>query len=132
MKKIIIEPTKFTPKIILDPDQKIFEFSGESRPEEAPKFYSPILEWLNEFGTELKKQDDRTVPYEFNFSFEYFNSLSAKYILDLCKKLSRIRSEGNNIIVNWHYDKDDDDMYEVGTEMSRLTKLPFEFIEITS
>jgi len=130
MEKIVIEPTYNTPKVILDPDQKIFEFSGESRPKDVPKFYGPILEWLNEFGQELKKQDDRTARYEFKFSFDYFNSLTAKYILDLCKKLSNFRSEGNDIVVKWYFEKDDDDMHEVGNEMSRISDLPFEFIEV--
>ena len=67
---------------------------------------------------------------EFNFNFEYFNSLSAKFILDIFKRLCRLRSDGNNISVKWHYEEDDDDMHEVGQEMSRISKLPFEYIEI--
>ena len=132
MKKIILESTIKTPKVVLDLEQRRFEFSGESRPENVLAFYDPILKWMNEFGEELKKQEDKSEPYEFNFNFEYFNSLSAKYILDLCKKIKRIRSEGNNLTVKWHYDTDDDDMLEVGNEMSKILQLPFEFIEITA
>ena len=98
MEKIIIEPTSNTPKVILDPEEKIFEISGESRPFDVPQFYSPLLGWLDEFGEHLAVQNDPAIPIEFKFLFEYFNSLSAKYILDFCKKLSKIRSEGNNII----------------------------------
>ena len=132
MKKIILESTIKTPKVVLDLEQRRFEFSGESRPENVLAFYDPILKWMNEFGEELKKQEDKSEPYEFNFNFEYFNSLSAKYILDLCKKIKRIQSEGNNLTVKWHYDTDDDDMLEVGNEMSKILQLPFEFIEITA
>jgi len=130
MKKINLEPTSNSLKVILDPDKNIFEISGESRPIDVTKFYEPILQWLDEFGQELSKQKDSTTPLEFKFNFEYFNSSSAKYILDFCKKLYRIRSGGNNIIVKWHYEEDDDDMHEVGHEMSRISKIPFEFIEI--
>ncbi len=125
-----IKATINSPEVILDPEKKIFEISGESRPKDVPKFYNPILQWLDEFGQNLTKQNDSTTLFDFNFSFEYFNSLSAKFILDICKKLSGFRSDGNNISVKWHYEEDDDDMHEVGQEMSRISKLPFEYVEI--
>jgi len=130
MEKIIIEPTSNTPKVILDPEQNIYEIAGESRPFDVPQFYSPLLGWLDEFGQHLAEQKASTALIEFNFLFEYFNSLSAKYILDFCKKLSRLRSEGNDIVAKWHYEEGDDYMHETGYEMSRISKLPFEFVEI--
>jgi len=73
----------------------------------------------------LINSDDKEDPVIFNFSFEYFNSASGKFILDICKVLARLRSKGINIIVNWHFEKDDADMLEVGKEMSRIVKFPF-------
>ena len=130
METKIINATSNSPRVVFDPENKIFEISGESRPKDIPKFYKPILQWLDEFEQNLTQQKDSTTLCEFNFSFEYFNSLSAKFILDICKKLSRLRSDGSNISVKWHYEEDDDDMHEVGQEMSRISKLPFEYVEI--
>ena len=130
MEKIIIEATSNSPRVVLDPDNKIFEISGESRPKNVPEFYQPILHWLDGFGEDLSVKQDSTALFEFYFSFEYFNSLSGKFILDLCKKLSRMRAEGNHIAVKWHYEEDDDDMHEVGKEMSRISKLPFDYVEV--
>jgi hypothetical protein len=130
MEKIVINATANTPEVILDPDRMIYEISGESRPKDASKFYFPILQWLDELGNFLTKLQDSTTIFEFNFRFEYFNSLSAKYILDICKRLSRLNTNGNNIKVKWHYEEDDDDMHEVGQEMSRISKIPFEYNEI--
>jgi len=130
MERIIIEATSNSPKVVLDPENMDFEISGESRPKDVSGFYKPILEWLDGFGRDITKQKENTPLFEFNFRFEYFNSLSAKFILDICKKLSRLRSDGNNIIVQWHYEEDDDDMHEVGQEMSRISRFPFEFVEI--
>jgi len=130
METKIINATSNSPRVVLDPENRIFEISGESRPKDIPKFYKPILQWLDEFEQNLTKQKDNTTLFEFNFSFEYFNSLSAKFILDICKKLSRLRFDGSNINVKWHYEEDDDDMHEVGQEMSRISKLPFEYVEI--
>jgi hypothetical protein len=130
MEKINIQATSNTPKVILDHEAMIYEISGESRPRDVPKFFLPILQWLDEFGNILKDEEDQSSQIEFNFKFEYFNSLSAKYILDICKRLSRFRSEGRNVNINWHYEEDDDDMHEVGQEMSRISKILFEFVEI--
>ena len=48
MEVINIEATDETPKVILDADQGIFEFSGKSLPEDVTVFYDPIIEWLEE------------------------------------------------------------------------------------
>ena len=130
MEKIKIEATESTPLVVLDPEKMIYEISGESRPKDAPKFFLPILQWLDEFGRMLKEGKEGSKQFEFNFKFEYFNSLSAKYILDICKRLSRLNTDGNTIKVKWHYEEDDDDMHEVGQEMSRISKLPFEYNEL--
>lgn len=130
MEKIIVEATSNSPRVVLDPENMVFEISGESRPKDVSSFYEPILQWLDEFGRDITKQEEATPLFEFKFRFEYFNSLSAKFILDICKKLSRVRSDGNNISVQWHYEEDDDDMHEVGREMSRISKLPFEYVEV--
>jgi hypothetical protein len=131
MEKIIIDPTESTPKVVLDPEKGLYSIEGESRPHDVPGFYIPLLEWLDAFGEHLAGEGG-SVPVEFNFMFEYFNSLSAKYILDFCKKLNRLRLDGHDIRLNWHYEEEDDYMKETGHEMSRISQMPFEFVEITT
>ena len=130
MEKVFIIATTNTPEVVLDPEKMIFEISGESRPQDASKFYFPILQWLDELGKNLARQQDNTTIFEFHFKFEYFNSLSAKYILDICKRLSSLHSKGNNVSIKWYFEDDDEDMHEVGQEMSRISKIPFEYNEI--
>jgi hypothetical protein len=129
MRKLIIDKTTSSPKVILDPESKVFEISGESRPPDVQEFYGQILTWLDDFGTYTIRSDESKVPVIFNFNFEYFNSSSGKFILDICKILASLRSKEINIIVNWHFEKDDTDMLEVGKEMSRIVKFPFEFVQ---
>jgi hypothetical protein len=129
MRKLIIEKTANSPKVILDPDKKIFEISGESRPPDVGTFYGEILRWMDDYTTHLYRSQESKDPVVFNFDLEYFNSSSAKYILDFSKQIASVRSKGKNVEVKWHYEKDDADMLEVGREMSRMAKLPFEFIE---
>ena len=124
MEKLHIDATVNSPKVILDPEGGQFEFSGESRPENVRSFYLPILEWLENFCKECSS------PVEFLFAFEYFNSTSAKYILDIFKILKGLHTSGVLVTVKWQYEEDDEDMYEVGVEMSRMSGLTFDYIKV--
>jgi hypothetical protein len=129
MRKLIIEQTSNTPKVVLDPEKKIYDISGESRPPDVREFYDQILQWMDEFSMGLIKADDRSEPVNFSFNFGYFNSSSGKLILDICKMLARLKAKGMNVKVNWYYEKDDVDMMEVGMEISRIIKFDFNYIE---
>jgi hypothetical protein len=129
MRKLIVDQTSNSPKVILDPENRIYEISGESRPPDVREFYNRIIDWMDDFSLHLIKTDNRSEPVVFNFDFEYFNSSSGKLILDMCKILSRLHSRGMNVTVNWHYEKGDEDMLEVGKEISRIVKLGFEYTE---
>lgn len=128
MEKLIIDPTFNSPSVILDPGSSKFEFSGESRPENVRKFYLPILEWLEKFAEEQKGSSSKLSKLLVQFDFEYFNSTSAKYILDIFKALNVLNDLGIEIQVKWLYEEDDEDMLEVGQEMSRMSKLEFEYV----
>ena len=128
MRKLIIDPTVSSPRVILDPDRKRFEISGESRPADVASFYEEIISWMDDYSHHLGKSQETGEPVTFNLDFEYFNSSSAKYILDFCKQIGDARSKGKDIHIKWHYDDDDMDMLEVGREMSRMSKIPFQFI----
>jgi hypothetical protein len=127
MRKLIIDPTGNSPRVIMDPENKRFEISGESRPPDVASFYLEILKWFDDYTLYLNRTQETREPVVFNFDFEYFNSSSAKYILDFCKQIGDVRAKGMNFGVKWHYDKDDFDMMQVGQEMSKIAKFPFEF-----
>lgn len=128
MEKLIIEATLNSPRVELNPEDNRFEFSGESRPENVRSFYLPILDWLERYAKNLSNTGKKN-PLTFNFNLEYFNSTSAKYILDIFKSLYTLHENGNEVLVRWHYEEDDEDMYEVGMEMSRMSRLPFEYVK---
>ena len=128
MRKLVINKTSSSPEVILDPEKRVFEISGESRPPDVGKFYGEIFNWFDEYSAHLLKSQENTDPFVFNFDLEYFNSSSAKYILDFCKQMALVKSRGKSLEVRWQYDVDDEDMLEAGKEMSRIAKLPFEFV----
>ena len=115
-----IEPTDETPKIVLDPDNNVYEFVGKSLPEDVTTFYGPVLDWLDEYG---ESPNDKTV---IEFKLVYFNTASSKLILDILFKLEEIAEDGADLSVVWHYQEDDEDMQEAGEEYADLVEMPFE------
>lgn len=131
MKALNIEATSHSPKVIFDSGTLKFEISGESRPENASSFYKPLLDWIKEIETALdKNKEEFKKPLNFDFSFDYFNSTSAKFILDFCKKIGVLNTKGLELNVRWLYEEDDEDMLEVGKEMARMAKIDFEYVEL--
>jgi hypothetical protein len=48
----------------------------------------------------------------------YFNSSSAKVMMDLFSAVEESASEGNDVMIAWHHADDDDNMRELGEEFS--------------
>ena len=82
MAKLDIESTEDTPRVLFNPEGNHFELSGRSLPEDAPSFYGPILDWLDDYygGSPLPTTT-------FDIKLEYFNTASSKLVLDFLMKL---------------------------------------------
>ncbi len=124
MEKIFIEPSRVTPLINFDPDEGILEMKGRSSPENSIQFYQKIIDNLDMYAA----QGDGD--FTANFAFEYFNTSSSKCLFDIFKRLVRIQNSGKDLIINWFYEEDDEDMMEAGEDYSDLLDLEFNFIEI--
>ncbi len=122
MEPIIIKETEDTPKIIFDPDNNKFEISGRSMPEDVANFYSPLLNWLDEYA---ESPNEKSI---ISFKLEYFNTASSKALLDILMKLEEIYENGNDVLIKWFYPDDDEDMQEAGEEYSEIVDIPFEKI----
>ena len=128
MKPLIIKGTKFSPKILFNPQLMKFEISGESRPEDAGKLFDIVLEWLEDYLTANKKETTSS-QLKFEFNLLYFNTVSAKYILEILRLLQVYYLENSKIKILWYYKAKDEDMKESGEEFKRLVNMPFEFIK---
>jgi hypothetical protein len=65
-----------------------------------------------------------------NIQLEYFNTSSSKCILDVFKKLENIHKGGNQLVINWYYEQDDEDMLEAGEDYQAIINVPFKMIQI--
>jgi hypothetical protein len=119
MEVINIKSTDDTPKVILDAENNIMEITGRSLPEDVGNFYKHIIEWVNEYS---KKPNPSTV---FKFKLDYFNTASSKNILSILMTLKELHKSGNNVIIEWFYNEDDEEMLESGVEFERIVKIPF-------
>jgi hypothetical protein len=50
--------------------------------------------------------------------------------LDVFKKLEAIYKAKNEVIINWYYEEDDEDMLEAGEDYESIIRVPFKMIEI--
>ncbi len=121
MEDIKIEGTPKTPTVQFDAAQGLLEIKGRSIPENSIEFYKPLMDWIESYAKGAKP--NTTV----NVQLEYFNTSSSKCILDLFKKLEAINNE---IVVNWYYEEDDEDMLEAGEDYDAIINIPFRMIEI--
>lgn len=130
-----ISQTENTPSIVLDNNKHLIEFEGDSRPENVQKFYLPVMEWLDNYDKYIYylKDLNGNISFEItcNFKFEYFNSSSAKYIMDMLICLGKTAKKyALKLNVNWHYDSIDEDMLDAGKEFEKVLNIPFNYVEI--
>jgi len=122
MEALDLKATNDTPKVLLDPENNIFEISGRSLPEDVVSFYQPVIDWLDEY------KDSPNPSTEFVFKYIYFNTATSKLVQDILIKLEEIGEEGNEVKVMWYYVEDDEDMLDLGEEFSENVDIPFEII----
>ncbi len=124
MEPISIAGTPKTPTVSFDASKGKVEIKGRSIPENSIEFYKPLVDWLEEY---LSTPAQLT---EVNIQLEYFNTSSSKCILDVFKKLEAIYKSGNEVVINWYYEEDDEDMLEAGEDYQSIIKIPFKMVEI--
>jgi hypothetical protein len=124
MDNISIEGTPKTPAVNFNYDKGVIEIKGRSIPENSIEFYKPMVDWLDNYASAPKPKT------EVNIQLEYFNTSSSKCILDVFKKLEAIHKADNDVLVNWYYEEDDEDMLEAGEDYQSIIRIPFKMIEI--
>ena len=124
MDAINIEATSKTPEVGFDSDKGLIIIKGWSIPEHTVEFYKPLHQWIDEYGVNPQPLTS------IEIFIEYYNTSSSKSILDLLKRLENIHKKGNNMIVKWFYEEDDEALFESGEEYLSMVEIPFELIAV--
>lgn len=120
MENLVIEGTPKTPTIKFEPGDGKLMIKGRSIPENSIEFYKPLVDSLDAYNGNVN----------VDIVLEYFNTSSSKCILDVFKKLEKIKSDGSDVEIRWHYEEDDEDMLEAGEDYQAIINIPFKMIEI--
>ena len=135
MEEIKIPETEKSPRVKFDPDNRIFELEGNSRPENVREFYHPIIDKLKSYFEKIlnnnKLEDFKENPVKFVFKLEYFNSSSAKFISDILILIGNYAKKDINVKIYWYFDEGDEDMMEVGEDFSDMIDIPFKMIMVS-
>jgi hypothetical protein len=110
MQNLLIKKTSQTPEIRLDAEKGELCFCGRSLPEDASGFYKPVFDWINNFTSESPRK------CFIRFELDYFNTASAKSIFAILNKLEQMNHLGTNMVIEWWFDAEDEDMRDLGKE----------------
>jgi hypothetical protein len=126
MEILQIDRTQSTPKVVFDPEEFFLQIKGASRPENAKKFYRPLVDMLDQF---INNHPVTATPLSVEIKLTYFNSASMIYLTDIFKLIANLNKKGMKVLIDWYIDSDDDVIREAGLELSDMTGLHFNFIE---
>ena len=93
-------------------------------PENAEKFYQPVIAWLND-----KLQSNPTTA-NFDVALDYYNTGSFIRLMGLFNTLHKLNESGNEFRVRWICEADDEDNIDDGKSFKEVVKIPFEIIEL--
>jgi hypothetical protein len=131
MKPLLIPEKDNSPAIRFDPDTNHLSLSGDSTPENCMEFYKPVIQWLENYRALLyyrNRNTQRRQTMKLEIRLNYFNTTSAKFLLEILKISKSIGSDGHEVELIWFYENDDQDMKDAGMEMAELANVNLVFV----
>ncbi len=110
------------PTIILDKEKNLFLIRGRSFPEDAENLFGDALHWLEQYA---KNPNENTI---FTIKLYYYNSATARKLLEIFNILERIKNQGKRVTVQWYYQEEDDVIRENGEDFALLFNIDFQLI----
>ncbi len=103
MENLQIEGTATLPNVFMSTEGRI-KLEGRALPEDAVRFFKPILTWAGEFH-------GKSILVEINL--EYFNTSVSKQLHDFLNVLDA-KPGDCKVKVIWYFEEGDDEMLESG------------------
>jgi hypothetical protein len=116
-----IQGTKTTPYAIIN--DGFMKIGGNSTPvEQNDSFYGQMNKQVNLY---TKQPANKT---SVEIALQHVNAVSKRHIVDLLNTLEKLYNQGFQVTINWHYDKEDDDVRELGEILDAMFNIEFYFI----
>ena len=119
--EIHILPTTNSPEFLFRPDGMI-KIIGRGLYVNKTEATEQIMNWIDEYISN---------PAEITYviiAFEYLNSFSTMIIVSMLRKLSQVILNSGNLVIQWYYEEDDEDILERGEYISLTLDIPITFI----
>lgn len=124
MDNLVLQGSFKLPAISFNALTGILEIAGKSIPERTAEYYDPILKWIDEY---MRTPCDTTT---VNIKLEYCNSSSTRYLMDILERFETMFKSGNAVVINWHYEEDDEDMLDLGESYAIPLTISFNMIAV--
>jgi hypothetical protein len=108
METLTLVGSKYEPEINFNNETNCLLFKGVSYSADPLNYFNKIMKWL-ELYKEQKPSD-----IVLDIQVYYLNTTSTKLFIHMIKFISTICDD---VKINWIYDEDDDDIYELGRDI---------------
>jgi hypothetical protein len=108
--KLEKQKTTSTPFVLIDEEKSYMRLEGRSFHENVVEFFSDVNAWLDKYLV-----TDFSL-FTFDCELNYFNSSTAKLLLNILMKLDKFASDDKKIVVNWITTMSNDIVIECGED----------------
>ncbi len=106
--------------------QGVLTLHGVSCDEDPKPLYQELKAWVQKY---LEVPAEKT---ELYVRLKYFNTSSAKCLLDLIELLTQLTKNGKQLMITWYYENGDEDMLDAITMFEDLIHYKIEAVEVDS
>ena len=116
-----IQGTKTTPSAIIN--DGYMKITGNSTAiDENNDFFGHFSRQVNLYSQQPANKTS------IDIALEHVNATSKRYIIDLLKTLEKLKQQGFQVVINWHFEYENEDVKELGEIFDTMFDIDFNFV----
>lgn len=127
LSKVKLQATRNLPEFILDPERKYISIKGRfmASYKDAMVFIRTIEDWISKYA--LLPHTKTTI----DVYCIYVNTRNKKRYFSIFEHFQEVLNP-DEIVLNWYYDREEEDVLEDGEILASKLKLPVNFIDTST
>ena len=113
--------TRNTPEVVISPEG-IIKIKGRALMLNNTEIPELMLNGFEEYLSDPPETTDVII------ALEYLNSFSVTIIVSILEKIAHCILLPKKIVIRWYYEKDDENMLELGRYISEICDIPIKFV----